>query len=107
MPKNKFQEITEAREILALPEKATLETIKAKYRQLISRWHPDKCQEDKQKCREMTRKIISAYETIMDYVENYQYDFSEETVKDHRSPEQWWFDTFGNDPLWTDGKNQK
>lgn len=105
MPKNKYQEITEARNILALPEKASLETIKAQYRRLISQWHPDKCHADPETCREMTCKIISAYETIMDYVENYQYDFSKDTVKSHRSPEQWWFDTFGNDPLWTDGKN--
>jgi hypothetical protein len=29
----------------------------------------------------MTRKIISAYETIMDYCAHYQYSFSEDTVK--------------------------
>lgn len=105
MPKNKYQEITEARKMLGLPEKATMEMIKSNYRRLLSKWHPDKCREDPEKCREMTRKIVSAYETIMEYCNNYQYDFSEETVKSHRSPDQWWIETFGNDPLWTDGKN--
>ncbi|MGM0787783.1 MAG: J domain-containing protein [Thermodesulfobacteriota bacterium] len=90
-----------------LPEKAGLETIKASYQRLISQWHPDKCHEDPEAYREMTCKITSACETIMDYVENYQYDFSEDTVKSHRSPYQWRFETFGKDPLWTDGKNQK
>ncbi len=107
MTQNKYQEITEARKILELPEKATLETIKSNYRRLLSRWHPDKCHEAPEKCREMTHKIISAYETILDYCNNYQYDFSEEAAKRHRSPGQWWMETFGNDPLWTSGENSK
>lgn len=107
MSRNKYQEITEARKTLELPEKATMETIKANYRRLISNWHPDKCPEDPETCKEMTHKIISAYETIMDYCNNYQYSFSEDAVKRHRSPEQWWMETFGDDPLWTSGKNSK
>jgi len=106
MPRNKYQEITEARKTLELPEKATLKAIKTNYRRLLSKWHPDKCHADPETCKKMTHKIIAAYETLMDYCDNYQYSFSEETVKRHRSPAQWWFDTFGNDPLWTDGKNE-
>ncbi len=104
MQGNKYQEITEARKTLELPEKATLETIKINYRRLLSKWHPDKCLENPELCKEMTHKIISAYETLMDYCSHYQYSFSEETVKRHRSPGQWWLDTFGSDPLWTKGK---
>lgn len=85
MPGNKYQEITKARKTLELPEKANLETIKTNYRRLLSKWHPDKCSEDPETCKEMTHKIISAYETLMDYCNNYQYSFSEETVKRHRA----------------------
>jgi hypothetical protein len=51
----------------------------------------------------MTRRIISAYETLLDYCRHYRYDFSEEVVKRHQSPEEWWFERFGDDPLWGSG----
>ncbi len=102
---SKYEEISEARQILEVPEKATMDAIKSNYRRLLARWHPDKCQENKETCAEMTRKIISAYRTIMDYCLHYQYSFSEDAVKRHRSPEEWWFDRFGDDPLWGNGKS--
>lgn len=100
---SKFKEIKAARKILDLPERATMDLIKSSYRRMLARWHPDKCQEDKEKCTEMTRRIISAYETIMEYCAHYEYSFSEDTVKRHRTAEEWWFDRFGNDPLWGSG----
>jgi DnaJ-class molecular chaperone len=33
---------------------------KSRYRKMLEKWHPDKCEEDKENCAEMTRKIISA-----------------------------------------------
>jgi DnaJ-class molecular chaperone len=104
---SKFDEISAARKILELPETATMEEIKDRYRTLLTRWHPDKCQQNKAECAEMTRKIILAYKTIMDYCFHYRYSFSEETVKRHRSPEEWWFERFGDVPLWGNGKQSK
>ena len=104
---NKYEEISAARKILELPETATMASIKSSYRQLLSRWHPDKCAENKEKCAEMTRKIVSAYQTILDYCHRYEYSFSEETVKRHLSDQEWWFDRFGDDPFWGKGKQQK
>jgi len=103
----KYEEISEARRILDLPEKADLETIKSKYRRLLSKWHPDKSEKYTDECAEMTRKIISAYQTIMDYCLHYQDSFSEDAVKTHWSPEEWWFERFGGDPLWGKGRNSK
>jgi DnaJ-class molecular chaperone len=97
---NKYQEITAARKVLELPETATLASIKSTYKRMLARWHPDKCEKKKDERAEMTRKIISAYKTILDYCLHYQYSFSEETVKRHQSPEEWWFERFGGDPLW-------
>ena len=97
---SKYEEISAARKILQLPETATLAVIKSSYRRLLAMWHPDKCKENQDVCAEMTRQIIAAYETIMDYCLQYQYSFSEDTVKKHRSPEDWWFERFGEDPLW-------
>ena len=75
---NKYQEITAARELLALPETATRKSIKTSYHRLLLAWHPDRCAENKEICIEMTRKIIAAYQTIMDYCRHYQYSFSED-----------------------------
>jgi DnaJ-class molecular chaperone len=101
---SKFDEISEARKTLDLPENATMDSIKSSYRRMLAKWHPDKCEENKEKCAEITRKIISAYQTIMDYCIHYQYSFSEDTVKRHQSPEEWWFERFGGDPLWGNGR---
>lgn len=38
----KHKELTEAREILGLPEKSTRKSIKSAYRSMLAKWHPDK-----------------------------------------------------------------
>jgi DnaJ-class molecular chaperone len=63
----KYQDIIEAKELLNLPERASMKEIKSSYRRLINQWHPDKCTENKDKCAEMTRKIIAAYKIITTY----------------------------------------
>lgn len=102
---SKYEKITEARQILNLPESATMEQIKSNYRRLLARWHPDKCPQDPEKANEMTRKITEAYKIIMDYCTHYRYSFSKEAVKKQRSPREWWLECFGDDPLWG-GKNK-
>ncbi|MBS3733226.1 MAG: J domain-containing protein [Desulfobacterales bacterium] len=102
---NKYEKITEARHILELPEEATMDEIKASYRRLLARWHPDKCPEDPEKANEMTRRITAAYQTLLDYCANYRFCFSKEAVKKQRSSREWWMERFGNDPLWG-GKNE-
>lgn len=101
---NKFEKISAARKVLELPETANMKSIKSNYRKLLTKWHPDKSKEKEDKCTEMTRKIISAYKTIMDYCLEYQYNFSKDTVERHGSPEEWWLERFGRDPLWGRGK---
>ena len=97
---NRYQEITEARNLLELPETATMKSIKKSCRRLLLEWHPDKCTENQELCIEMTRKLITAHQTIMDYSKHYQYSFSQEAVGRHLSPEEWWFERFGDAPLW-------
>ena len=97
---NKYQEITEARKLLELPERATMEEIKASYRNLVRKWHPDRCMESKKISAEMTVKIIAAYRTLIDYCNHYRFNFSQEEVRNHLSEEEWWLDRFGNDPVW-------
>lgn len=104
---NKFEKITEARILLELPETATLDTIRSNFRRILARWHPDKGAADKETCHDMTIKIVAAYKTITEYCLHYQYSFSEESVKNHLSPEEWWADRFGEDPLWGRGAGSK
>jgi len=96
----KYQEITEARKWLELPEKATMGEIKSSYRRLIARWHPDRGHGDKEKCNEMTQKIIKSYKIINNYCKEYKYSFSREEVQNYLSGEEWWVERFGDGALW-------
>ena len=93
-----FEKITWARTLLELPEQATTGQIKANYRRLIRKWHPDHCREDKAVCQEKTRNLIQAYQVISEYCTKYKYSFSEEEVRKYLSQEEWWMERFGQDP---------
>ena len=95
----KYQQINAARMLLELPERATMGEIKSNYRTLIRKWHPDRCKANREKCKEMTTKIIAAYRIISDYCNNYQFSFSEEEVRNYLSADEWWFERFGKNPF--------
>ncbi|OQY13692.1 MAG: molecular chaperone DnaJ [Desulfobacteraceae bacterium 4572_19] len=99
--KSKIQIVVKAIAILELPERATMYEIKSNYRKLIKKWHPDTCKENSDKCEAMTIKINNAYKIIMDYCGNYAYSFSEKEIGNYISAEEWWFNRFGTDPLWS------
>jgi preprotein translocase subunit Sec63 len=94
-----YQKISEARKVLGIPEQATLSEIKAKYRKLIKKWHPDINRENLDQCDEMTKKIVNSYTIILGYCTEYKISFSQEEVKKYLSEEEWWSDRFGNDPI--------
>jgi len=104
---NKYQEITQARELLDLPERASMEEIKSNYRKLVSKWHPDKCGGDNEQSKEMTQKITAAYKIITTYCNQYKFSFTEQEVKNYLSDEEWWFEHFGTDPLWGNNNNSR
>ncbi len=97
------QDIIAAKQLLNLPERASMEEIKASYRRLIHRWHPDKCRDDESRCHEMSSRIIEAYKTIMVYCNQYKYSFADEEIRQYMSDEEWWMDRFGSDPIWGAG----
>jgi DnaJ-class molecular chaperone len=104
---NKYQKIYEARKLLELPERASMEEIKSNYRQLLNKWHPDKCGENRAECNEMTRRIVAAYKVVIDYCKRYKFSFTKEEVRNNLSPEDWWFERFGTDPLWGKDKSSE
>jgi hypothetical protein len=96
------KEIIEAKETLGLPDQATWEEIRSSYKELIRRWHPDRCtgDQDRTHCNEMTAKLNAAYAVIRVYCNEYQFSFREEDIRKYMSREEWWLDRFGSDPLW-------
>ena len=96
----KYKDILNAKELLNLPERASMKEIKTNYKTLIAKWHPDKCEKNKDECKEMTIKIVAAYKIITAYCKQYKYSFAKEEVKQYLSEEDWWFERFGDDPIW-------
>ncbi len=99
-PVSRYEEISAARQLLGLPESATLDEIRQRYRKLISRWHPDVCRERKEICEEMAARINRAYRCIRAYCDQYEYSFSREQVAKSVSPGEWWYNRFGKAPMW-------
>ena len=97
MDEDKIKEIGNAARVLGLPERATLNTVKIYYRELVKKWHPDSCGKSKKECREMIRKINKAYRIISDFIKNYKYPLSENAILDEEAYMQRRFD---NDPIW-------
>lgn len=76
-----FNEIEEARKLLGLGEAATLKEIKRAYRTLAHRYHPDKHSNSVgEEAAETMKRLNWAYKLLMDYCDNYKYNFSEEDV---------------------------
>ena len=98
-----YRDISAALQILELPERATMQTIKSHYRRLLAQWHPDRCRSgDSGECAEKTREIIAAYQLLVRYCAAYEYSFSAGEIERHLSAEQWWLRRFGKAPMWGD-----
>ncbi len=95
-----YDEITWARKILDIPDRATMESIKERYKEEIKKWHPDTCNENKALCEEKTKEIIKAFKILLDYCNKYNISFSKEEVEKYISEAEFWAKKFGDDPLW-------
>jgi len=83
-----YKEIQKARGILRLPSKATLEEIKAAFRKLSFRHHPDRqSPSGRGPGAAKMREIIRARDTLLKYLASYRYFFSEEEFRKHLGPE--------------------
>lgn len=99
------KKVYKASQILNLGERATLEDVKNKYRKLIKKWHPDKCEKESlKKCKKKTEEIVQAYDIIITYLNNYLYSFKKADIV-HNLPveiqmNEKWKKQFQDDPLW-------
>jgi DnaJ-class molecular chaperone len=77
-----FKQIEEARKALGLEENATLEEIKTAYKELVLKYHPDRCKDkEKKECEKAFKKIAHANDILMAYCAGYRYSFKEKDVK--------------------------
>jgi len=59
-----------------LPLQVTLKKIRARHRQLVRRYHPDRGADPD---NEKIRRINAAYKVLNEYIGDYRFDFSRET----------------------------
>ncbi|MDF1874673.1 J domain-containing protein [Sulfurimonas sp. SAG-AH-194-I05] len=91
-----FEQLIKAKTLLGLRETSTLKEIKLSYKNLMKKWHPDKHKDNVAKATKMSMLINEAYEIIVHYCNNYEYNFNEEKIKrSHFTPAEWWNDKFG------------
>jgi hypothetical protein len=88
-----FAEIDRARRLLGLEERASIEDIRAAYRHLSKRYHPDARDSDPGDSSAF-REIHAAYRLLLSYCQQYRFSFIPEEVKSF-DPEEWWFRRFG------------
>ena len=99
-----IDEIKSALELLNIPEKSSLLEIKKIYKDLLFQWHPDRCREKKEICNKKTRRIIKSYKILLAYCENYKFSFIEEELETNPgsgNPIKFWYERFGDDPIWS------
>ena len=86
-------EIDRARRALGLGERASIEEIKAAYRCMCKKWHPDAASDDPTSSKKI-KEINAAYRLLLDYCEKYPFSFLPEKVESF-DPEKWWYQRFG------------
>ena len=85
--------------ILGLKDRATLQDIKSRHRELVKQYHPDTGDTTDPAS---IRQINAAYRIVTEYVSGYRFSFSEEEFCE-QNPEERIRRQFMDDPLW--GKN--
>ncbi len=100
-----WQKIIVARDLLQLGEAATLEEIKAAYRRLSKRYHPDHLAGAAgDRDAPAMADINSAYEVLLKYCAGYRFPLVCDEDSQPLDDEDWWLSRFGEDPLWGRGK---
>ncbi len=85
--------LEEARELLNLDLKATRNEIKAAYRRAARLWHPDRASGGEEAhYRARMQQINAAYQRIVKFVEDYQYDLVE--TDGPEDLQKWWVNRF-------------
>jgi DnaJ-class molecular chaperone len=90
-----YQELRQALNVFGLGERASLDEIRRRYRELVRQHHPDAGGEDPA----AIRRVNAAYRLLGDYCRHYRFCFSHEEFLE-QSPEERLREQFSGDPLW-------
>jgi hypothetical protein len=88
-----FVEIDRARRLLGLEERASIQDIKAAYRRLSKRYHPDARNSDAEGSARF-RELHVAYRLLLSYCEHSRISFARDDLQAF-DPQEWWFRRFG------------
>ncbi len=99
-----WQKIIAARDLLQLGEAASLEEIKAAYRRLSKRYHPDRIRAGGEPAAPDMAEVNAAYEVLLKYCAGYRFPLVCNEDSQPLDDEDWWLSRFGEDPLWGRGK---
>jgi len=107
--RQEWEAIEQARSLLQLGDRATLNEIKRSYRRLSKLHHPDTA--TAVPSSEQMYRITAAYELLMRYCNDYRFPLQREELEseglDPYDPEDWWQARFGQDPLWSGKKTRQ
>jgi len=102
----RFDEIEKARKTLKLGKTATLQEIKETYKALVKTYHPDKYRKEGGETEEKMKEINKAYKIIREYVDGYEFRFTEEDVR-RRYPDEQIEIMYTEDWMWGTGKKER
>jgi DnaJ-class molecular chaperone len=91
-----YDALEHAREMLKLHDRITLAEIKSQYKTLMKKWHPDRCSEDPEQCKEKAQQITQAYQLLLEYCNNYRYSFTPNEIESQLTGNEWWMSKFGD-----------
>jgi len=108
MTNDEWKKIVAAKNLLGLPDRATLAEIKKAYRRLSKVHHPDLIQHRPKGSAESKLEMHSlteACQVLLEYGKKYKIPL----VPGEDQPlegEDWWMERFGDDPLWSPGRGK-
>ena len=94
--------VPEAAGVLGITNRASLNAIHARFRELVKEWHPDVSDHDSDLSHATFIRIKEAYDILVEYGMNYELSFRPEDIRnstDYDSGE-FWMEHFGDDPIW-------
>ncbi len=91
-----YSDLKQALAVFGLAERATIGEIKARHRELVRRYHPDRGEDLDP---ERIRAINAAYAILRAYCDQYRFSFAEEEFYE-QNPDERLRRQFARDPIW-------